>query len=123
MDQPIQPYRGQAPVEQGETLVILDRNRGTERLRVSRETFNGFEFVRIQAWQINGQGQWWPAKGRCVTIKLRECGAIARALAAVARDQVEHRSPGRGSSTWGGRSPQRALPSPQPGKFDELDDG
>jgi hypothetical protein len=139
----LEPYRPQhGPVE---TLLTLDRNRGTERLRASLETFNGFRFVRLQVWQMGGQGEWWPVRGKCVTIKLRECSDLAQILADVAREHQDQQPPGtvrtadprpgsRGSSTWGGRRPpQPALPGPtgasgdppfeptRGGAFNELD--
>jgi hypothetical protein len=120
MNTHLEPYRPR-PTEEGETLAVFDRNRGAERLRVSLETFNGFEFIRLQCWFKNDQGEWWPAKGRCVTVKLKECEDLSRVLASLARDHDEHRSPARGSSSWGGgpssrrdrRPPQRALPGPK----------
>src|SRR4051794_6660214 len=101
-DTRVQHHRA-PPVEQGQTLAIFDRNRGTERLRVSLETYNGFDFVRLQAWQLNEREEWWPAKGRCVTIKTRECDDLAVALTVVARRQGDrtHDRPQRASSRRG----------------------
>lgn len=137
--QPYRPAQG-PPVEQGETLAAFDRNRGTERLRVSLETFNGYDFVRLQAWQVNSQGEWWPCKGRCITIKLGEIGGMVDALrmaeslvglasgdgqsCKVSRETLQpahgrrdHQPASRGSSTWPRphQQGQGPLPGPRPG--------
>jgi hypothetical protein len=133
-----EPQHG--PVEEGVTLATFDRNRGTERLRVSLEEFNGYGFVRLQAWQINRDGEWWPCKGRCITVKIHETGQLAAVLANVARQHEASRLPGpdrgrgtdrgpvsedrylgrrrdapasRNTSTWHRPQPQRALPPPR----------
>jgi hypothetical protein len=67
------------PAEQGTTLASFDRNRGNERLRVSFEVFNNFPFVRLQVWNRNGQGEWWPA-ARTVTVKRNEIEQVVESL-------------------------------------------
>jgi hypothetical protein len=76
----IQPEPG-PPDEQGRTLCTFERNRGSERTRVSLETFNGSPpFVRLQGWVTNAAGEWWPARGKCVTVPLRLVDQLIAAL-------------------------------------------
>ena len=77
------------PEPAGETLFTSERNQGAEQLRVSLEEYQGHDFVRAQVWTRNAAGDFWPAKGRCVTFKLRELPALAEALSRVATGQNE----------------------------------
>lgn len=64
----------------GKVLVSIPRPDGTE-LRVSVHRYQGRDFVRVAPWS-RGQGEaWWPAKGKGVTVKVRELGRVAAALA------------------------------------------
>lgn len=80
-----QPDRPTPPQETGRRLACFDRPRG-EQLRVTAEEYNGHGFIRCQVWAAGSDGQAWPLKGKCVTFKLRELGALVEALAAVAGD-------------------------------------
>ena len=99
-----QPDRPTPPQEQGERLACFDRAKG-EQLRVTLETFNGYPFVRLAVWAAGNDGQVWPVKGRAVTLKMRELGPLAEALAAAA---------GQGQGT-----PQSgtAAPSDEPTRY------
>jgi len=57
-------------------------------------------------WECQ-DGQWWPVKGKGVSIRLREAGGLARVLAAVA-DQLDRQRPAVEQ-----RPAARGLPAPQ----------
>jgi hypothetical protein len=87
------------PEPAGETLIEFERNRGAERLRVSLEEYQGHEYVRLQVWARGPSGDWWPVKGKCVTVKLREVDGLVAALR-----QVEGRADHQASGLQQGRA-------------------
>lgn len=70
--------------DEGEVLYRARRGDGTE-LRVSLHSYNGHEFARVGLWQPprDGEGPWWPVKGRSVTVRRREALGVAGALSRV----------------------------------------
>lgn len=65
----------------GQILASIDRADGTQ-LRVSQHLYEGRPFLRIAPWQRGADGSWWPVKGKGVTVKVRELGAVAEGLCA-----------------------------------------
>jgi len=65
--------------ERGERLATLPRNEG-EELRVSWDTFKGFNFLSLRVWSRGSDGAWRPTKTG-VTIKRRELATVADAMA------------------------------------------
>lgn len=80
------PANTNAP-DPGEVLARAPRPDGTE-LRVSLHHYQGKPFLRIAPWQRGEGDTWWPVKGKGCTVKVRELGAVALALAA-AMDRCE----------------------------------
>jgi Transcriptional Coactivator p15 (PC4) len=70
-------------------LKLASINRGPNReLRVRWREFKGHQFLDIREWSVNiGNAQWFPTKGKGVTVKARELNdfatAIKRALALI----------------------------------------
>ena len=60
---------------------IATLNRGPNReLRIRWKTFKGFPFLDIREWSINNDNsQWFPAKGKGITVKPKELEALADA--------------------------------------------
>jgi hypothetical protein len=132
------------PEPAGETLIEFERNRGAERLRVSLEEYQGHEYVRLQVWARGPSGDWWPVKGKCVTVKLREVDGLVAALRQV-EGRADHQASGlqqgraravsglgvggpyqtrSGSRDGGGGDPRRpTLPLGNGGAFDEFGGG
>jgi hypothetical protein len=72
--------RPSPPQETGERLLTFPRPDGAE-LRVSLDEFNGHNFISLRVWEParDGSGVMWPTK-KGVTVRLRECGDLARVL-------------------------------------------
>lgn len=85
-DQLLARQHGQAapPEPSGETLAEFPR-RGKygseEALRVSLDQFEGHPYISIRVWsRDNRSGQWWPLKGRGVSVRISEAEGVAQAL-------------------------------------------
>lgn len=81
-----------APVEQGQRLAAIPRNRGDEELRIDLSEFNGRPYVSLRVWGKDQQGQWWPVKGKGLSVRLHEIEETIFALER-ARATVEQGSP------------------------------
>lgn len=57
-------------------------NRGPNReLRVRWREFKGHHFLDLREWSVNPKNsQWWPEKGKGITIKARELKNVASAI-------------------------------------------
>lgn len=74
-----------APTDDGEKLATLDRGPDKE-LRVRWRQFNGHVFLDIREWSRREAGaDWWPTKGKGVTLKARELPDVIEALEAARR--------------------------------------
>jgi Transcriptional Coactivator p15 (PC4) len=74
--------RRTAPTDDGVKLGTLSRGPDTE-LRIRAKEFKGHRFIDVREWSRTAADQdWWPVKGRGVTIKLRELADVIRALEA-----------------------------------------
>lgn len=74
----LEPVAG--PVENGENLATISRS-PAEQLRVTLSEYNGFPFISIRVWTAGADGVWYPAKGKGVSVRIREIVAVGRALA------------------------------------------
>jgi hypothetical protein len=71
-----------APTDEGEQLATLDRGPG-KQLRLRWKEFKGHHFLDVREWSRSEQGgDWWPVKGKGITIKHRELDAVIAALEA-----------------------------------------
>lgn len=84
------PAASKAP-DPGQVLSTAVRPDGTE-LRVSLHHYEGKPFLRIAPWQRGSDGAWWPVKGKGVSVKVRELGAVGEGLAA-AMDALDREPP------------------------------
>lgn len=71
-----------------EGIKLATVNRGPNReLRIRWKTFKGHAFLDLREWSVNPENaQWWPVKGRGISIKPRELAAMADALRAAQRE-------------------------------------
>jgi hypothetical protein len=108
------PPRAPEPVEEwGERLLTLPRGPGQE-MRLNRCEYNGVPYLTWRLWQADPAGVFRPTvKG--ATIRRREAGELARALAgfadaqqAPARDDGPREGSGQGMSPMGDKS----IPGP-----------
>lgn len=81
------PGRGQATAEpprpSGTLLASFPRKsrEGPEaELRVVLDEFQGSPYLALRVWQKDQAGNWWPVKGKGVSIRLSEAGGVADAL-------------------------------------------
>lgn len=107
---PNPPRLSGPPREQGERLATFPRGDG-EELRVNLAEYNGYPYLALRVWTAGPGGQWWPVKGKGVSIRLREVAGLAEALTAVAEWIADTRGPDRRGPTT--PTPRRAaLPAP-----------
>lgn len=88
------PAAANAP-DPGQVLATAVRPDGSE-LRVSLHHYEGKPFLRIAPWQRGSDGAWWPVKGKGVSVKVRELGAVAEGLAGAMDALDRERGPGGG---------------------------
>lgn len=72
------------PDEQGERLATLPRGNGVE-LRLARASYNGSPYLSLRVWERDQAGEWWPCKGKSVSIRMGEAGELSRVLGEVER--------------------------------------
>ena len=84
-----QSERRGPPEDEGKPLATLDRGPNCQ-LRVRGKMFKGAAFVDVRVWEKNDRGDWWPTRGKGVTLKPRELRELASALATAA-DNFERR--------------------------------
>jgi hypothetical protein len=70
------------PSDDGVKLGTVSRGADKE-LRIRAKEFNGHPFIDVREWSRQAADQdWWPVKGRGVTIKMREVADVIAALEA-----------------------------------------
>jgi hypothetical protein len=76
---------GDVPTDDGVKLATIPRGADRE-LRVRWREFKGHYYVDLREWAASTQtGEWWPVKGRGVTVKAREVAEVIVALEAAGR--------------------------------------
>ena len=121
----------QAPTPPAETvqrLATIPRGQA-EELRVSLAEYLGHPYVSIRVWALGNDGQFWPVKGKGVSVRMKELIDVAKSLT-LALSLVEGPARGgsvpvrrggrqgpRGQSLAGGELPGLNAPDP---KFDEF---
>jgi len=79
-----------APNDDGEPLATISRGPNRE-LRLRWREYKGFHFVDIREWSVNAHNrQWWPERGKGITIKPREVEQVIDAL-----EEVRERAHGK----------------------------
>lgn len=72
---------GEPPLDDGIKIATLGRGPNRE-LRLRWREYKGHHFLDIREWSVNGSNtQWWPEKGKGITIKARELDDVAAAIA------------------------------------------
>lgn len=72
--------QAQAPIPTGRTLAQIPRG-STEELRVALDEFAGHRYVALRLWRLDRRsGEWWPVKGKGVSIRLGELAEVVEAL-------------------------------------------
>jgi hypothetical protein len=82
---PNPPRQTEAPQEQGERLATFARGDGVE-LRVTLAEYQDRPYVALKVWERNQAGAWWPAKGKGVSIRLRELSELLDVLGSVEQE-------------------------------------
>lgn len=67
------------PQETGRRLATCERGELHE-LRVTMQEYQGHQYLDIRLWERGVRGDMWPAKGKGITVKLRELLAIHHAV-------------------------------------------
>src|SRR4051794_20663412 len=80
---PDPPRSPAAPQDTGYRLATFERH-GGEEFRVSLAEYRGHPFVSLRVWAPGSDGQWWPVKGKSVSVKLGEVAELAEALETLA---------------------------------------
>jgi len=69
-----------APADDGVKLATISRG-GDREVRIRWREFKGHRFVDVREWAASAQtGEWWPVKGKGLSIKPRELEAVLGAL-------------------------------------------
>jgi hypothetical protein len=82
------------PEDQGLRLATIERFAG-EELRISLDAYRGRPYARLQAFRRDENGEAWPVKGKCVSVRVSEMGRVidalreAERLVAQGHDQAE----------------------------------
>lgn len=97
----------QAPEDRGKRLATVPRS-DNEELRVSWDSYEGRPFLSIRLWR-RGEGGWWPAKDKGITVRLRELADLAEGVAAALELAEAHQAARQqeGGRHPGGRAQQR----------------
>lgn len=108
------PEPAAPPAETGRRLAAFPRNRGEEELRVNLAEFNGHEYLSLRVWSRGSDGNWWPVRGKGVSVRLSEIGELAEVLHRLERT-LEARTP-RQAAGRGAHQPQatRRATAPAP---------
>jgi hypothetical protein len=89
-------------LDDGVKLATIPRG-GDRELRIRWREFKGHHFVDVREWAASAQtGEWWPVKGKGVTIKAREIEQVLDALED-ARAQAQSPQSSDGGSGDGSR--------------------
>jgi hypothetical protein len=72
------------PAEDGVNLATIPRGPG-EELRVTLSTYNDHPYIGVRVWIAGPDGAWFPARGKGVSVRIREIVAVGQALAKALR--------------------------------------
>jgi hypothetical protein len=101
----------QAPVDHAQVLVAIPRG-DAEELRVSLDEYEEHPFVSIRVWAQGRDGQWWPVRGKGVTVRVRELGQVINALGRAAKETGQ--APRPTGAAKGVHNPDAPLIDPRP---------
>lgn len=91
------------PAETGQRIATLDRG-PDEQVRINWSEYESHAYISLRMWTRDRRGQWWPDSRRGLSIRIRELGQVAEAIA-VAIDHAENL-----------RAPWTTLPADHPGR-------
>lgn len=73
-------FNGEPLTDDGVKVATLQRGPNRE-LRIRWREFKGHHFLDLREWSVNPRNsQWWPEKGKGITIKARELADLATAV-------------------------------------------
>jgi len=73
-------FGGEPLTDDGVKLATINRGPNRE-LRIRWRQFKGHQFLDIREWSVNiDNSQWFPTKGKGVTVKARELNDFAAAV-------------------------------------------
>ena len=73
-------FTGERLPDDGRKLATINRGANRE-LRIRWREFKGHYFLDLREWSVNPKNsQWWPEKGKGITIKARELKNVASAI-------------------------------------------
>ena len=98
--EPSEPAASSASADdEGEPLGTFARGDGREELRVSLKSYEGHPYVALRVWERDRAGQFWPSKGKGLSIRIAEAAGVAEACGTSSRSSrgagVESRNLGR----------------------------
>jgi hypothetical protein len=115
---PSPPRQADPPEERGRRLATIPRGDDVE-LRVSLDSYRGHPYLSLRLWgQDVLSGEWWPLKGRGLSIRVGELEQVVDALESARRTLARLESEQRD-----GRRPPFGPPASRGsvGAFDEFD--
>ena len=124
---PDPPKQSQAPNDDGVSLGTFARGDGRDELRVTAKSYEGHPYVSVRVWSRDDNGEYWPAKGKGVSIRLAEVAGVIEALRGATDKAVkelrEQAGPERGGSAQPSGRPEpkrRNLWGPDPQRQEGL---
>jgi hypothetical protein len=91
------------PTETGQRIATLDRG-PDEQVRINWSEYESHPYISLRMWTRDRRGRWWPDSKRGLSIRIRELGQVAAAIAAAIDHAEEIRAP------W------TTLPADHPGR-------
>ena len=82
---PNPPKQSQAPQDEGIPLGTFTEGRRSDELRLSVKSYENHPYVSVRVWSRDDNGEYWPAKGKGVSIRLAEVAGVIEALRARTR--------------------------------------
>jgi transcriptional coactivator p15 (PC4) len=77
---PVDRFGGEPLADDGVKLATINRGPNCE-LRIRWKTFKGFPYLDVREWTVNkDNAQWFPTKGKGITVKPRELSDVIAAL-------------------------------------------
>ena len=111
------------PQDEGEPIGVFQRSQGREELRVVLKTFKDHPYVSIRVWERDQAGEFWPVKGKGVSIRISEAADVAEALgnveAGIRQDDRRSSKPAARSLRRDQRRQPLDIPSRDEGGFSE----
>jgi Transcriptional Coactivator p15 (PC4) len=106
------------PEERGERVGTIARGQD-EKLRIAIDEFRGHRYLALRAWSRDRDGNFWPLKGKGVSVRLSELREVIEALQRAEELTSQDASVKRGSARPSGGS---LAHNPYRGRSNDIDD-